>query len=267
MTHKIKMAIYKPKKNTKGPRVTAIRYGPRRPMRYTKTKVPRFDYPTTRNFPNTRRSLEAVGEPVGTSNTKIFQYATQDTYNTRTLYEVPLTNCARGTGVNERLRDVINCRGFNITVHLLSTSASILMCNFAVVAVKDPPGAAAVPVQDFFRSSGATDARALDFSTALAGIEFHRLPLNSDKFTVMKHDRFMLNLPTAGMDGFFAEKIYWVPLDRQLTYFGTGETECNDCIRLLFWFDNLTTASAVVPQIDRCTGYVLAKTYFRETPN
>jgi len=218
----------------------------------------------------TRFAREAVGEPVGTSNTKMFQSSVSGLIGTRVLNNMTLTACSQGTAINQRLRDVINCRGFSVKGLLRSTTTSpeILTCNIAVVCQKDPSVTGLATVDEFFRNCGdPTDlTRGLDFSDSRSSIEFSSFPLNTDKFTVMKHERFCLGPPAAGMDIYFKNIDWWIPLNRQITYKGGAVGDTNDQLLVLFWFDILGALSTSTTLANKCFVQMTAITHFREAP-
>jgi len=225
-----------------------------------------YDPQRRRSKKNSVSLKSQIGEPVGASNTKIFNASGANIDDTRTLYQANLTDCARGTAVNQRLRDVINCRGFKIrgTFRHTGASSEVLLLNVAVVAAKDPAAAGLITAVNFFRQSGSSTSRGVDFAIALAAIEFHMLPINSDLFTILKHERYQLNAASAGMTDYSKIIDWWIPINRQLTFKGAASSDCNDQIRLVWWCDIMHAAGGSAVSATKLTRQILTTTHFRE---
>jgi len=215
------------------------------------------------NRSKTVLSKAHIGEPVGSSCTKKFQSGAINTYGTRDLFMSSLTACARGADINDRLSDTINIRGFSVRT-VIQSHANILL-NMAVVAVKDPDVTGLVTKTDFFRYAFTT--RAVDFSIALSAAEFHLYPLNSDKFTVLKHDRCIMAEDFTGATPYVKTIDWWVPLNRQVTYKDDTSGSCNDNIFVIWWMDYPTALPASAGGAGAADIQVLACTEFRETIN
>mgnify|MGYP000524295661 CR=1 FL=1 len=210
------------------------------------------------------RLMGRIGQPPGLATTKRRQQLINtENVNTLTLYQTDLTAIPHTTTnqINDRQRDVINLRGFRICWDFWNQGAFPALCNVAVVYDRQndfPAG-----TTDFFRGNGAT--RATDFSTLQHNAQqFHCLPLNKDRFTILTHKRFELDRTVGG--GFNGATRMWktmkfyVPLKKQIRY---EDDEPNSRILLLYWFSHLmqATGTAAAP-----TGIVQIKTitYFKE---
>jgi len=196
----------------------------------------------------------------------MFQSSVSGLIGTRIINNMALTLCPRGLGLAERRNDIINCRGFTLKGLLRSTTSSpeLLTCNIALVAQKDPSVAGTATVDEFFRNLGTGVTRGTDFDVALSSIEFHMLPLNTDKFTILKHQRFVLAPPSSGVAPYNKEIDWWVPLDRQLTYRDATSTSCNDQLLVLFWFDSYGALGGSASLANKCFVQMVATTFFRE---
>lgn len=110
---------------------------------------------------------------------------------TRTLFTTDLGSIPHTAtnDVSARQRNLLNMRGTKICMEMANQTNDALYVNVAVVV---PLRATSVTNTDFFRSS-VGNTRSTDFNaTALTGLEFHCLPINSDKHRVLWHKRFRL---------------------------------------------------------------------------
>lgn len=108
-----------------------------------------------------------IGEPVGTANTKNVSITETLTPTSRTLYKINVTQIARGSTISDRNRDIINCRGFDLSCYFRNTSTLVDETLFVNCALIAPKTSLAVTEQDFFRSQSSLDTRDRTFSTAL----------------------------------------------------------------------------------------------------
>jgi len=216
-------------------------------------------------------SRRNIGEPVGSGTAKRYVTETINPVNedTRVLYQYGLTDIDQGTAINQRERRMVNLRGFKICMEVKNIATTPLYLNVAILSPKD--GAADVTTSDFFRGAGANRGR--DFGIGLNSNEFHCLPINSDRYTILKHKRYRLvpgNTPsdTASLNGYsYMNLDWWVPLKRQIRYDAdTGQPESGK-VYMVYWADNFSTAggSAVNPAQMVVTRRVV--TYFKEPKN
>lgn len=142
-----------------------------------------------------RKHGEAVGSSVAKSHTAVRDGTVQE-YNTKTLYienlwDVPHDN-NNGVAKNERLRLILNARGVSIKGELRNNfTEHPLYINMAVVI---PKNNLTVTEENFFRSYG--NSRGENFPTGLqdkTGLELHTHPINTDKYTVVRHKRYKLD--------------------------------------------------------------------------
>lgn len=208
-------------------------------------------------------SRTAIGEPVGSTITKAFGKYQSANFSSRTLGQETLTAIARGTALNERLTDSVNIRGFSVKA--LFRSNGTIVVNMAVVAVKDPDDATkAVNTTEFFRTSGLISSRAVSFSNGLSPTELHMLPLNSDKFTVLKHERWNMYPASAGIQEYLKGIDWYIPLNRQTTYTDSTAASCRDSLHVIYWCDQPTAATGSAPVANQCNLSLNVITHFRE---
>ena len=150
-----------------------------------------------------RASMARIGTTPGTAQCKRASVA-KDTFtgSTRTLYFTELQDITKTTTneIDKRQRDVVKLSGVKLCIEVNHLQTAPLLVNYAIVYDKrSNDGTTTVNTGDFFRANGGTQ-RAKDFSTVLSSAEFHCLPLNTDRFTVLWHKRFKLgvNTPSGG---------------------------------------------------------------------
>lgn len=193
-----------------------------------------------------RARIIKAGDKVGSSSTKkafAFNNAIILPRNTRTLYFHNATDISKQTTADEidrRSRDIANVRGLKFCWQMMSTSGSTLTCNWALVV---PKTAAEPATTGFFRGYGTT--REVNFSTSLSSNEIHCLPINTDRYTVLTHKRFILgpaNLNTTTTTPIGSWKNVkqfhkYVKVSRQFRFDGTAIIPENNPIFVCYWFD------------------------------
>lgn len=184
----------------------------------------------------------------------------------RTPYTVHLTNISKATGaqeINKRLKQDINLQGFEIVAHFRNGKNDVLLANFAVVSPtnnrNNPP-----TFGSFFRDYSAS--RDVDFSTALTANELHSLPISTDKWRVLMHKRIKFSgTPTYTGGKTWIAKKFWVPLHRTIQYKSPSDTEPEDLVFLIYWFDNFAANGGTAQDATVAYGGVRCVTYFTET--
>lgn len=190
---------------------------------------------------------------------------------TRILYANEMQSIGKGTNneINLRQRDVTHISGFKICIEMRNNfTVQPLYVNVAVVYDKrSNDGTTVVSQNDFFRSRGG-NTRAQDFGLNLGSTEFRCLPLNTDRFSVLRHKRFMLmardlensTYASGAMRNF---KIYedWISLKRKIT-FEDGSAQSK--IWLLMWCDGFMTVPGAASIPDALSVQRRVTVYFRE---
>jgi len=195
-----------------------------------------------------------IGEEPGedTAKTRVIAQSNVSGQSTRTLYFDDCTDipASSSNAIDSRQRHILNYRGFKVCQEWKNKSSFPLLCNVAVIALK---GDADQPTltTDFFRSYGVD--RNLDFSASLLdSTDFHCKPINTDKFTVLKHMRFKLGSSAGNVSEGFKDESNWcmkefyVPINRQLRYRADGT--CHTPFFLVHWCDEFQTVNGTLAQ-------------------
>lgn len=187
-----------------------------------------------------------VGEPMRQFHNKREQTATvmDQAIASRTLYQWDITELAAGTNrEDQRERHLINCKGIQVAIHVFNTESQPKFFNIAIISPKHSND---LTIIDFFR--GTDGARGDDFDTGLSALQMHYLPINTDKYTILKHQRLQLgavadsaqyNSDTGSVN--WKSVKMWIPVNRQLRYDNTLGTSCTTPIYLVYWGDRMRT--------------------------
>lgn len=211
-----------------------------------------------------------IGQSPGTDNAQRFTAISTSgvAKNSRTLHLVNLTNIPAATSsmdIDARRRDIMYCSGIKCCMDIRNDTTNVMYVNYAVIAPKGGLGGT-VANGGFFR--GNASERSQDFSTLLTSLQFRCLPINTDKYTVLKHDRCVVG-PDAGAGDYLMNAAnnmetisFYVPIKRQLRY--DDEGSCEDPVFFVYWFDAAMTASGgtVVNSAALTSEHHI--TYFRE---
>lgn len=203
-----------------------------------------------------KKAYHPVGEPMKLSHVKrdnVFTFGPSLT-QTRLLYDNELTAIAGGDGENKRDRQLINAKGIEFTYHVANKLTSPVFVNVAIIAPKHTTDG--ISGIDFFRSSDGD--RGKNFSIALSALELHYLPINTDKYNILRHYRHQLGsqADTAGTynsdagRGNWLSRKYYVPINRQLRYDGTLSNTCNTPIFMVYWCDRMDCAPSDPATLD-----------------
>jgi len=227
-----------------------------------------------RNIRQKARLRKRVGERIGTGPAKRHETNVDDTLTTRELRSDPLLNIPAGTALNQRQRDIVNFRGIKVCMSLVLNSGlntgngEHVYVNVAVISPKadNLTGDDAVPTAEFFR--GNADDRAQDFdSTQLSSLEFRCLPINTDKYNVHKHIRFMLG-PYASTEGKNTKTLeFYVKVNRQIRYEATNANPEGKAMYLCYWACFQDDAAGTGQATGQINHQLRLVRYFREPKN
>lgn len=203
-------------------------------------------------------SASKRNEPVAEDNAK----------NTRTLYIYDTINLSQGiTGAaSDRLRNSIFVSGIRVCALIKNKMNKPLLFNFAVVSRKNGDN---VTTQDFFRyNAGSTRGRA--FATSLDSNEMHCSAINTDLYTVLKHERFVLK-ELGTPEGFsntnwsnYMKLDRWIKVNRQMKFDDNGSAYPSQRLFVLMWADGWGNATGALVDTDAWQCQQRITMYFRE---
>lgn len=193
-----------------------------------------------------RQAVRRIGRPIGTASSRSNSVKRDNyTFGSRRLQSVDLINIPEnpaGDEVNERDRRIANVSGIKLCMELRNATSDIqqdCLVNVACIIPKNEDeingSVDSIPAVDFFRSNDSN--RETDANNSLASTEWHCLPINSDKYSILFHKRFHLtrassnNAPT---DSIVLER--WIKIGRQVT-FRPGAFVPDKSAYLVYWCD------------------------------
>lgn len=232
-----------------------------------------------RNYRSAKRLIGAaararragIGKRRGEANTKRTEIENQfESLASRTLYTEDVTNIPQSTAnqIDGRQRQLCYVVGFKFCFEWRSNAKKPVFFNIALVHDKrtSSTDTSISDLNDFFRAY--TTNRAQSFSNVLTSNEFRCLPLNSDRFTILKHHRRTIQ-PEAGNTDYeprngnnHGTMDMWVPLKRQIRFDGDN---AESKVWLIYWCDQAMNASGTLPVNDTLELFHKTVTYFRET--
>jgi len=209
-------------------------------------------------------SRSDVGERVGTSTVKKhWTQADWGLYDTRTVHATQLTDIPKtnSNNINDRQRDIINCRGFNIWFDFeLVDIPNFGYVNMAVVA---PKKELTITMTDFFRAGGDVLGRGTFFGNFLNSQQMAHMPLNPEKFTILLHKRWVINESGKGIGGQSWRTYHkYVKLNRQISYRTDGT--CEDPVWVMWWCDQAGVGSGDTPVAGKLVAAYMSETLFKE---
>lgn len=231
-----------------------------------------------------RAARRTVGARPGTSNCKTTSLVTSgETKQSRQIYKVPLIRVARGTAIDQRLRDIINVRGFRLELAFINLKPRMFILNWAIVhphaqVLGGQSTGSTFPTLEFFR--GYADTRAQQPSDALNGLQWVNAKINTDLFAVLRRGRITLNPGRPNSDSPTAtDVVYWpekgsnfrlkqiyVKLARQVTFEpNISSLEPTEQLFFVYWLDDPFAASGAAGVEAAIGEEARIITYFRET--
>lgn len=193
--------------------------------------------------------------------------------STRTLNIEALIGIPKRTNdTHERYRekDDVHISGVHLDMMLRNNLSTPLMCNIAVIYNKTcqtSPG-----VEGFFRNlTNSADSKEVSFSTALTSMDFHHLPINTDRYHVVFHKRYKLIEDTAGGGVYntqsrknWMEFRRYIKINRTLKFKDASALEPLDGqLYLVYWFDQPFQPGATAAVTNAATVAQVHKVYFR----
>ena len=215
-----------------------------------------------------------IGQPISSAYAKktIMANGTPLQEDTRILYFYDLTDIipasdvtADRNAINSRQRGIVNLSGFSLNWIMKNLAGTPLTVNIAFVA---PRNSVSLSASGFFRDY--TTSRDVDFSTGLNNNQIHTYPISTDKFTILKHDRFFLGA-TPGINATwttesnnYKRRKYWVPLKRQIRFNDDSSTFAEQHVYCCYWFDYTMALAMSDPQLNKIDHGMRLVTYWNE---
>lgn len=198
-----------------------------------------------------RRVGETPGTDMCRATTQIQESSAPK--DTRTVYDLDITNISPGSAIDNRDRGLINLRGWKMRVNWVNISDDELVLNYAIIS---PKTANAVSSAGFLRTYN--QSRDADINTILPGIVMAYNPISTDKWNVILHRRHWL-LPGAsggdvnsqrGSNYFFLNK--YISLKRQVRFNDdtTDNAESGRCF-FIWWTTDVGAATLEAPKTNK----------------
>lgn len=183
---------------------------------------------------NTVKSARTnVGEPIGTSNSRRFASATStstesDASRSDRLLNWELIAHPSGWGgiPNQRERNIIRLGGFKLCMEFTAGQSLLIgganrdrqvTINVCVLSQKFDPTDTTLDNTHFFRANDGVN-RAIDFDVVARSIDFHCLPVNTDKFNIHMHHRTYLSGESIEHGPTVRRIMKYIPINRQIRY-------------------------------------------------
>jgi hypothetical protein len=250
-------------------------YANRKGIQMAATKIQRaFRKKSTTAHKRRKFSTDNIGFEPGSETSKRYQAlnSAAGLRNSRTLYSYNLSTVPLNTSptesINSRERQLVNLKGFKICLEVKNESSSPMYWNWAIIAPRE--AGASIVNADFFRGNGLS--RTQDFSTDLTGNQLHCLPINTDKYTILQHQRHLLNTGSlSGDDGFsdyagsnFKRFNKYIPINRQLRYKTGSNFPTDGSIWMVHWASFFMEEGAAPSQQNAYKISEEVVTYFKE---
>ncbi|AKV62255.1 putative capsid protein [Aiptasia sp. sea anemone associated circular virus] len=216
-----------------------------------------------------------IGERVGSSSTKkryAFTILNATQGDTRTLTTHLINNIPEKSALNQnnnRRRQIVNLRGVKLCLEFRNQLARPLYLNVAVLGQKTQNQDLPPSVLGFFRGFD-QNSRSEDFTTARSANELHCLPINPDKFTVLRHKRYRL-IPNSDAGTVYNDHSghsymnmdWWLKVKRQIRYTDGGDIDSGS-LWLCHWCDEIFAGTFAPVQPDAYAYTIRSICYFKE---
>lgn len=180
--------------------------------------------------------------------------------------------------LGNRERDVINYVGFSMEITIVNNLFVPLYFNMAVIIPHDT-NATVIPTTDFFRNDGGVatspaDERAEDFGAGLPAIIAKSLPINTDKYSIMKRWTYTIGPKAKGATlgeeynpdkPNFKRVKRWFPIRRKLAFDDQGSTFPNNGnIFVVYWAWHFGETAGDTPTLNAYQVEDLYMNYWRD---
>ncbi len=226
-----------------------------------------------------RRQFTLMDQPdPGTGSAKKFKNGATNfvnqTFDSRELnlhsdiLDVPFNTDGKDD-INTRNRMLVNVRGIKICFHVINLSQKNITFHFAIVQTRPKQG---LHSQGFYRNDGRNGLqRGLNFGSYLTGMDHHCLNLNTDKYIVVKHYKFMIcrnhsdgTIYNENIKNFVHFEKY-LSLNKQLRFENRdGSDGYGPNLEIIHWADSCDTEINTQPIQNVYSMGLNTITYFRE---
>ena len=217
-------------------------------------------------------SMRRIGNPKGSSTCKSREgLSYSDTPQDRTLIVMDVVSRlphSPDDNINARSRNVVNISGFKYCFHVRNNFRIPLSYHFAVCV--DKKHGNEPYINNFFRAPGEGNNRSQNFSDQLSGLDMKCQPINTDRYIVLRHERY--TIPGAeqsmtynanGRNNFMTIEKY-VKVNRQIRFEGHGDDTSQTRILIFIWTSQIDAISGDPGVQDVMRQHVNTQTYFRE---
>lgn len=220
-----------------------------------------------------KKARQQIGKPIGQASAKVLQTPTGNIGMTdNTLYitrvEYPSKATSGGDSRANRERDIINLSGIKICMDFTAGSPidnfAGAYVNMAVVVNREDPNGIVFDQTDFFRDvRDSTTSRNRDFTSVQTAIDFNCLPINPQKYSILRHTRKRVASQTnnAGLSNRWLYMSHWIPIKRQIEFTEGGQASYN--IFVLTWV-SLASYDSATRVNNCCTKQEHIMCYFRD---
>lgn len=181
---------------------------------------------------------------------------------THTLYTEQIQYPTFGANIDQRDRQMIHLKGLKLCMEFRCLSpvaaGQQLLCNMALIASKVEPTAQTVDDTFFFRANN--DNRARAFGDISSSIDKHCSPINTDRFTVFFHKRFVLGAPSSDDLPNYTMVDKYVPIKRQIRF--NSQNQPTHRLFVVWWFV-ISTSNTLTPTTGVCSTQWNHLAYFR----
>jgi len=194
-----------------------------------------------------RRAIRRIDTPKQQSKSKLVTNGPPIVFPTKDIYVQPITGLIQGDTRDQRERNLVWFKGVRVRGTFRNILNSPMWVHMALVNPRDPFNASGVnelSVGSFFTPLGATSRAGLDAGTALTGMEWGTLPINTDTHNVLWHTRFKLGIrffeatqpftTGSGAPNYRSISRY-IKIGKKISYKNANGNTCDQPMYLIVW--------------------------------
>jgi hypothetical protein len=197
-----------------------------------------------------RSVVKKIGDRIGTSDCKrVTTVDSTGSYDSRVLYTQNILAISKGTGIDERQRDIADLKGIKFTwaLRALPNENDVKPWYAHIALVSNKEGHNSPTIIDWFRGTGGT--RMINFSANLSGMDNYTRQINTDLYDVIFHKKIALaphegtscnDWAPGGTKSYKWVKKY-IKINRQLRWDESTTIPGNANLYLVYWVDSFDT--------------------------